>query len=172
MLKLDLQATLWSSLAVITCLFTACGGSDQKVSFQSGGMTHTFAEGQGAVPKDFPLPIYPNATTTGSVSAEGDKEVEHSKFLMLSSSDSVEQVSKFYQDELKVTGWKVDSPQESGNLVNISASRGDYEANVMVSNDGTRTTISLALSKGSEAAHEPESNAGDYTPNKLTPPTD
>ena len=71
-----------------TCLLGGCS-KEGAVTFNSGGMTHTFAEGKDATPKDFILPIYPGATTTGSVSAEGTDQ-EESKFLMLSTSDTLD----------------------------------------------------------------------------------
>lgn len=74
--------------------------NDGAVSFNSGGMTQSFAEGKDSVPKDFILPVYPGATATGSVSADGNDQ-EQSKFLMLSSTDSLDKVSEYYQSSLK-----------------------------------------------------------------------
>src|SRR3990167_2475852 len=157
-------------LVLFSCLLTACTSSKKEVSFQSGGMTHTFAEGQGSVPSGFPLPVYPGSATTGSVSAEGAKDVEQTKFLMLSSADPVEKVSTFYQSQLKASGWTVESVQTFPKLVSISASRADLESNIMVSADINKTTISLSVSKN-VALEGPESaSSGVYMPDKLTPP--
>ncbi len=57
-------------LLLVPALLSGCS-KEGSVSFNSGGMTHTFSEGKDAVPKDFSLPVYPGATATGSVSAEG-----------------------------------------------------------------------------------------------------
>lgn len=160
------------TVAFLPVLFAGCGQGDKEISFSSGGMTHTFAQGKDAFPKDFPLPLYPDATTTGSVSAEGSTSKEHSKFLMLSSTDSVEKVSNFYSEQFKSNGWTLADQQTSGNLRNISASKADMEANVMVSGDGGKTTISLAISEGpKDHADEPD-DSSNFEPNKLTPPTD
>jgi hypothetical protein len=158
--------------AVCTVLITAaCAGNEKEVSFKSGGMTHTFAEGKDAIPKNFPLPIYPAASTTGSVSAETDQSAEDAKFLMLSSNDSYDKVGEFYKKELAATGWKVETVQTLPKLINIAATKDAYDANVMLSSDGQKTTISLAVSKtGGENVVTPP--AEEYSPDSLTPPTD
>lgn len=162
-----------STFGFVTAALVCSGcASNEQVSFQSGGMTHTFSEGKEAIPKDFPLPIYPKATATGSVQAEGGSDRENSRFLMLASKDSVSDVSKFYLDKLKENGWKVDSQQGSASFVNLSASQSDLEANVMVSGDGAKTTISLAVSKAAAAEGASAGNPSDFVPNKITPPTD
>ncbi len=167
-------AATTSGMALLsaTILLAGCGAGNKEISFTSGGMTHTFAEGQGSIPKDFPLPIYPKATTTGSVSAQGGDDAERSRFLMLSSTDPADRVSAFYVDQLKSRGWKVDTRQRTGNLVNLSAAREDMDANVMVSSEGGKTTISLAVSKGSAEGAAPVEDPSKYEPSKVTPPTD
>lgn len=160
------------TLALATVLCTACSTDTGEVSFKSGGMTHTFSEGAGSIPKGFPLPLYPNSTTTGSVSADGASDSEKSKFLMLASKDSVEKVSRYYIDELKTSGWKLDSQQTSGNLINLSASQADLEANIMVSGEAGKTTISLSVSHVSDGSNPAPDDSTNYEPNKVTPPTD
>jgi hypothetical protein len=163
-----------TTTAITTVLITAsCAGNDKEVSYKSGGMTHTFAEGQGAIPKDFPLPIYPAASTTGSVSAETtDQASEDAKFLMLSSDDSYDKVGDFYKKQLAAAGWKVETVQTLPKLINIAATKDKYDANVMLSSDGQKTTISLAVSKTGGENVVPTPSAEDYVPDKLTPPTD
>jgi hypothetical protein len=161
-----------TTIFIALALLAGCGQNASEISFKSGGMTHTFAEGKGAVPKDFPLPVYPNSTTTGSVSAEGGSNDERAKFLLLASKDPVDQVSKYYADELKAGGWKLEGEQKTGNLVNLSASQGAIEANVMVSGGEGNTTISLSVSKNTDGAPAQSGDAQNFEPNKLTPPTD
>lgn len=161
-----------ANLAFAAVLLSGCNSGTSEVSFKSGGMTHTFAEGKSSIPKDFPLPLYPNATTTGSVSADGGAGGERSKFLMLASKDPVEQVSKYYLDELKASGWKVENQETSGGLINLSASQKDMEANVLVSGESGKTTISLSVSKTTGEMKAPADDSGNYEPNKVTPPTD
>jgi len=158
-----------ATIVLVSCLLTACGPS-KEVSFKSGGMTHTFAEGQGSIPSNFSLPLYPNATTTGSVSAQDEKNREGSEFLILSSNDSLDKVSHYYQDNLKSNGWTVENTQNLPNLVNISAEKGEQDANVMLSNDGKITTISLSVTREGDETGSDSNEV--YTPNTMTPPTD
>lgn len=161
-------------VTVISAVSLSSCGNQKEVSFKSGGMTHTFAEGQDAVPKDFPLPIYPGATTSGSVSAGGDDQ-EHSQFLMLSSNDSMDKISEFYQGQLKDKGWEIDKVDTSPKLVSIDAHKDKLQANaeLVEDSDSDKTTISLQVSQQSDnPKEESEAAAENFKPDKVTPPTD
>lgn len=156
--------------AALVLMNTGCS-SDKQVSYKSGGMTHTFAEGKESIPKDFQLPLYPGATPTGSVAAEGDSE-EQSKYVILSTKDSMDKVNDFYQDEMKKAGWSIDNIQNMPKLISISGNKKGLDANVMIADDAGKTTISLQLNKASETKKEDEEPAENFSPNKVTPPTD
>jgi|688.fasta_scaffold424385_2 hypothetical protein len=161
-------------VTVISAVSLSSCGNQKEVSFKSGGMTHTFAEGQDAVPKDFPLPIYPGATTSGSVSAGGEDQ-EHSQFLMLSSNDSMDKISEFYQGQLKDKGWEIDKVDTSPKLVSIDAHKDKLQANaeLVEDSDSDKTTISLQVSQQSDnPKEESEAAAENFKPDKVTPPTD
>lgn len=167
--KLALILSLTASTSV---LLAACGTQEKQVSYQSGGMTQTFAEGQNAVPKDFSLPVYPNATPTGSVSADGNSQ-EQSQFLMLSTTDSIDKVSDFYQDKLKDAGWTIDKVDTDPKIININAHKDKLEANVIIADDSGKTTISVSSAKtGDTSKEDAQSKSDDFSPNKLNPPTD
>jgi hypothetical protein len=136
-------------------------------------MTHTMAEGKDAVPKDFPLPLYAGAVPTGSVSAQGADD-EQTKYLILSTSDSIDKVSEYYQGELKNTGWNIENVQVTPKLVSISATKKDkdLDSNVLIADDGGKTTISLQSTKSVEIKKEDEEPTENFSPNKVTPPTD
>ncbi len=152
-------------------LFSAACSNEKKLTINSGGMTHTFAEGKESMPKDFPLPLYPGATPTGSVSAEGDSE-EQSKYVILKTTDTSDKVNDFYQDELKKAGWSIDNIQNMPKLISISGNKGGLDANVMIADDGGQTTISLQINKAVETKKEDEEPSENYTPDKVIPPTD
>jgi hypothetical protein len=158
------------SLAILS--LGACS-QEGSVKYESGGMTQTLAEGKAAVPKDFVLPVYPGATATGSVSAEGSGQ-EQSKFLMLSSPDSLDKVSDYYQNTLKDKGWTIDKVDtDAPKVVSISAHMKETEANVMLADDGGKTTISLSSGiAGDTSKDDTESNQENYKPDKANPPTD
>jgi hypothetical protein len=158
------------ALAAIAVFAAGCG-NDKEVSYKSAGMTHTFAEGKDAVPKDFALPLYPGAQPTGSVSAEGDGN-EQSKYVILSTIDPIDKVSDFYQDELKKQGWTLEPAQTMPKLISISGTLKGLDSNVMISDDGGKTTISLQLNRSVETKKEDEETNENFTPDKVTPPTD
>jgi hypothetical protein len=155
--------------AFLICFSSAC--SSDKVTYKSSGMTQTLAEGKQSVPKDFQLPLYPGATATGSVSAEGDRQ-EQAQFVILSTADAIDKVSDFYQEELKKTGWSIDNIQNMGKLVSISVNQKGVEGNVNIADDSGKTTISLELNKATETKKEDEEPAENFSPDKVTPPTD
>jgi hypothetical protein len=150
-----------------SCIFWGCTNS-KEVTYDSGGVSQTFTVGKQAVPRSFPLPIYPNAKASGSVSAKTDDD-ENSTFLMLSSNDSVSKVAEFYIRELKQAGWTISENQLLASLVNISGKKNDLEASVMISAAGNNTSISLSVNK--ELVGTPKEGQA-FTPDKLNPPTD
>jgi hypothetical protein len=166
----------WAAAAAVSVaalsILTGCSEQD-KVSFSSGGMTHTFAEGKDAVPKDFLLPVYPGATATGSVSADGGDQ-DQSKFLMLSTTDAMDKVSEYYQNTLKDKGWTIDKiDTDAPKVVGISVHQKDTEGNVMLADDNGKTTISLSAGKAGDTSKEDaESNSENYQPDKVNPPSD
>ncbi len=163
--------SLWllcSGCLLSALVFSACSQSPE-VSYHSGGMTHTFAEGKGAVPDNLPVPVYPGATPSGSVSVQGSDD-EDSKFVLLSSTDPVNKIADYYQEELKKAGWTVVSTQVLPALVNLAAKKQDLEASVMLSGDGQKTSISISVNKESKVTPVPTSQT--FTPDKLNPPTD
>lgn len=151
-------------------LFLVGCAQQQEVSFKSGGMTHTIAQGSAAVPKEFEKLIYTDAVPNGSVSAEGDND-EQSKFMTLSSSDSLPNVSKWYQEQLKAQSWQIDGVQEMPKLVSINVHKDALELNVMIAEDGPKTTISLSLGKQVDTSEDKQPTEN-YTPDKANPPTD
>ncbi len=152
----------------IFCL-TACGNG-KDVTYNSGGMTHTIAQGEGSIPSEFKALIYPDAQATGSVSADGNDQ-EQSKFVMLQAKASGEDVSKWYQEQLQNNGWTVGSVQNSADVISISAQKKDIEMNVMIDEDQGKTIINLSLAKTIDQVPD-ESETENFVPNKVAPPTD
>lgn len=160
-------------LCVIACstiVLASCAGSDKNATFKSGGMTQTFAEGKDSVPKDLTELVYPGSTPSGSVSAEDDAK-EMSRYMILSSADSMDQIGNWYQDKLKAQGWEIDNTQTMPKLISISGHMKDVELNVNISDDGGKTTISVQSGRSVDAPADEES-IENFTPNKVTPPTD
>ena len=156
-------------LPLVACILVSCG-SGKDVTYKSGGMTDTIAQGEGSIPTEFKALIYPDAQATGSVSADGNDQ-EQSKFVMLQAKASGEDVSKWYQEQLQSNGWTVGNVQSSADVISITAQKKDIEMNVMIDEDQGKTTINLSLAKTVD--HVPdESESENYVPSKVAPPTD
>ena len=140
----------WAIIGVwvfsIPVIFLGACGNAKEVSFKSAGVTQTFMQGKSAVTPDFEDYVYPDATTAGSVSAEGENQ-EESKFLMLSSKNSLGAVSKWYKDKLKDNNWKIVNQQEQPKSFSIAGSKNNTEISVTLAEDGNNTSISLSLAK-------------------------
>lgn len=143
-------------------------GSNEQVSFKSGGLTQTMASGETAKKAGFPLPIYPNAQPTVSTSASRDDDSNH--FMMLKSTDSVEKICTFYKEKLKDEGWEVSEQKLLPSLIKIDGSKRGEEASVMVSQDDTSTSISLTIA--TEIEGTPKVIDEHFEIDKFNPPTD
>jgi hypothetical protein len=165
--RMALQAVL--TIAVLS--LAACG-NEKSVTYSSGGMTNTFNEGEKGVPKDLQLLVYPGAEIAGSTSAQ-DKDGEHSAFVSLSTPDSLERVSDWYQDSLKKNGWTIDNHDATQpSFVSISGHQKDVEINVIVAQDANKTTISVSEGKSGEGDPVDEEEIEKFTPNSIVPPTE
>jgi hypothetical protein len=153
--------------AILLC---ACG-SAKEVSFKSGGVTQTFSQGPSNNPSDSQNYIYPGATASGSVSAEGENE-EQSKFIMLSTQSSMATVSKWYKEKFSSDNWKIVNEQEQPKLVSITGAKDNSEMSVMISDDNGKTNISLSLAKQVDSNYADDTKNENFVPNKDTPPTD
>lgn len=170
-LKLINRMALPAVLTVAVLSLTACG-NEKSVTYNSGGMTNTFNEGEKGIPKDLQLLVYPGAEIAGSTSAQ-DKDGEHSAFVSLSTPDNLEQVADWYQDSLKKNGWTIDSHDATQpSFVSISGHRKDVEINVIVAQDANKTTISVSEGKSGEGDPVDEEEIEKFTPNSVVPPTE
>lgn len=156
-------------LAFPAILLCSCN-NPKEVSFKSAGMTQTFSQGTSAISPDFQNYIYPDATTSGSVSAEGEND-EQSKFLMLSSKSPMEAVSKWYKEKLKSENWKIVNQQEQPKLISITGSKANIELSIMLTEDNN-TSISLSMAKQVDSNYNEDTSRENFAPNKETPPTD
>jgi hypothetical protein len=167
--KNSYRKVVYLILPLIACSLAACSNS-KDVTYKSGGMTHTIAQGEGSIPAEFKALIYPDAQPTGSVSADGNDQ-EQSKFVMLQAKAAGDDVSKWYQEQLQNNGWTVGNVQSSADVISISAQKKDIEMNVMIDEDQGKTTINLSLAKTVDQVPD-ESESENFVPDKVAPPTD
>lgn len=150
-------------------LLQSCG-SGKDVTYKSGGMTHTIAQGEGSIPKEFASFTYPESEATGSVSADGEDK-EQSQFAMLTTKAGSDEVSKWYQEQLQSNGWDLGNVQTTGGVISIDAKKKDLEMNVMINAEESKTTISLSIAKASDKVPD-EAESENFVPDKVAPPTD
>lgn len=157
----------------LICIFAlsilgGCAPRDQ-VSFNSGGMKQTISEGNKALDGNFPLPVYPGAKPSGSVSGETEG-ADSSEFLMVLTNDDADKVSLYYRSELKKQGWLMDRIDTIGQTVNFTCHKGTTEGSVMVSGDGKQTTVTLQA--GRLMGHISPPKDENFVPDKFIPATD
>lgn len=136
------------TFACVSCIFlSGCGRHHGEVTFQTDGVTQTLRQGQIALRTGFPLPIYPRAQPSGSVSATSNQDHEEDRYLMLFSNDKLSRVEDFYRNALSKGGWKLKSQQQYPGMVNMTAQKADQEAGVMLTRSQDKITISLSVSR-------------------------
>ncbi len=161
-------------VATLLSATTLCGcGDGKEVSFNSGGMRQTSRAGEGSVPDDLKKLVYPGATASGSQSAteNGKDSNDHSRYLNLSSSDSIEKVAAWYEGALKQEGWNIEKNEAMGNLVTLSGTLKDAEVAINIADDAGKTSI--IVNKSTSLGVIPDDEAVEnFKPNKEVPATD
>ena len=133
-------------------------------------MTHTFSEGGEDLPSELKMFVYPDSIVAGATNAH-DEDGEQARFLSMSSTDSMEKVTGWYQNIMSKDGWTIDTTDKLTRMINMSGHKDDLEVNVVMAEDGKKTTISVSQGR---AVDEPldEREIDNFSPNELTPPTD
>lgn len=105
--------------------------------------------------KEFPVPIYP--TTTKVTCEKGEKsETQPTKYTAyIDSSDSVEQVGKFYRTGVEASGWKIKPDDQEGPpgrlLIVIEKGKGYASINIRPAPSGTGSSTQIhAYPNGNE----------------------
>lgn len=158
------------AIPLISAFLLAGCGNEKQVTFKSAGMTHTFSEGGEDLPKELKPFVYPEAVVAGATNAH-DSDGEQARFLSMSSTDSLEKVTGWYQKKMESDGWTIDETDKLPRMINMSGHKKDLEVNVVMAEDGTKTTISVSQGR---SVDEPlsDSELDSFSPNELTPATD
>jgi hypothetical protein len=85
----------------------------------------------GTIPKDFPLPIYPNS----SAQMDGYHELMGGKSLILTSGDGIEAIHQYYLDKMRADGWHITGDRKVENSYSVYAERGKENSIVLVRPD-------------------------------------
>lgn len=119
-----------------------------KLSFTDPKTGVKLDVGTNKIPGDFPkdFPVYPGTKVTSSLS--GNQNGQSGGFwLTLSTSDTPDKVTSFYETNLKTNGWSADSTTGTGMGTNWAVSKGNLSGYLTVSRekDDSETTILIVL---------------------------
>lgn len=171
MQKLNTISLALASAFICALSLSACNNGE--VSYQSGGMKHTSQAADGSIPDDLKNLIYPDSTTSGVQTAqeEGKDSSDYSKYLQLSSTDSIEKCSQWYEQVLKKEGWNIEKNEQQSKTICIEGRMKEAEINVTLADEAGKTTIIVSKSASSGAIPDEES-VENYKPSKEVTPTD
>jgi hypothetical protein len=118
-----------------------------QVTFESkskdGNVTVSANKAGVALPDGFPkdLPIYRGAVVQVA-STQGQTMMVH-----LNVSDSVAEVLKYYQDQLKEQGWEIESSMNMGEGSMIAAKKADRKCTAMVMKQDKGSMVQLTVTQ-------------------------
>lgn len=164
-------------MTIVPLAMLLVGCNDGQVSYKSGGMNHTSQSGDARVPSDLSSLVYPGATISGAQTAQeenggGNKELgDYAKFLQLVTSDSIEEVSQWYEERLKKESWNIEKNEQMARAVYIEGRMKEAELSVTISDDSGHTSIIVSKSASSGAIPDDEA-VENYKPSKEVTPTD
>jgi hypothetical protein len=123
------------------------GGATAEISSKDVKITTSGGAQNVAVPDNFPkdVPIIPGGAVKVAMTTKDGVSVH------LIAPSSVADAAKYYQDNLKTQGWKVEPPQSAGPTTMLSATKDKRECAVMILNNtnGNGSVIQIMLqSKG------------------------
>lgn len=105
--------------------------------------------GEGKIPTGFPkdFPLYPGAKVEGNISG-AQNQAGKGFWLIMSTADSTNKVTAFYETNLPKNGWTVGSTMNIGPSSTWEVTKGDITGSVIVATDdktkGTSIVITLA----------------------------
>ncbi len=91
------------------------------------------------------VPVYPGSSPQGNFTSSGDKE--DAGHFMFTTKDSQDQVTKYYQDELKKSGYSTTTTGVGVNLVAAHTADGKRTVVVTIAPSGEGTAANIAYSE-------------------------
>ncbi|HTT63096.1 MAG TPA: hypothetical protein VMG35_14680 [Bryobacteraceae bacterium] len=149
--------------AGLLCLGAACSRThtiktaDGQLSYQEkgkdggtisvtgkDGKTATLSFNQNKVPDDYPkdVPIYSPAKVVMSQSASE----KNTRNLMLESADAADKIVDFYKKGLDSSGWKTESTVATAQLTMLTATKGQRQVVLQISDNGGQRGIMQVVS--------------------------
>lgn len=140
-------------------------GNNTGVSVINRKTGESVTIGEEKIPADFPkdFPLYPNAQPAGSAVA-AEKMTGKGFWLLLSSTDSLEQVIAFYDAQLEGKGWEIGETYTLGDGSTYQIKKEKLLGTLIISRDvdKQKTTILITLEPTNEKNPAPQ-EVGDDT---------
>jgi hypothetical protein len=133
---------------VLALALVACGGDEESVTVTTDDGQATISSGEGKLAEGFPeeFPIY-DADVDGSAVIDVNGQAQYTAVLI--TSDSVDDVYKWYKSELPSEGWTIvnDAQVNTGDAATsmLAAERNGATANMGVTQTDRGTEIAITL---------------------------
>ena len=132
----------WAAVPLILLLsvwIVGCSSSGSSSSPTSAPATTAAAAATTTAASGGAVPEYKPLTVTSSEHAGGVSKT------VLTSPDSVEKVTAFYEHALPSGGWQVEKTAKSGDTVEYKAARGAAAAEIEISSAGTGASVTVKV---------------------------
>ncbi len=141
---------------VLSAWIAGCSSSSKSSSPSAVVATTPAATTPAAAATTAPAPASPAATTPAAASDDGVPQYQPSTVTssenvggasktVLTTADSAQKVSAFYQDALASGGWQVKKTTKSGSTVEYKALKGTSAATVTISPAGAGVSVTVKV---------------------------
>lgn len=126
-------------------------GGDADVEMNADGTMHietdegTYNTGN-EIPADWPedVPTYADAIVQYSASVD-PVSGKPGSILVMMSTDSIEDVTEFYKNELAAQGWNLEGSMQGGGMTIMGGMKDERQVSVMIAGADGQTSITLAV---------------------------
>ncbi|CAN5289706.1 hypothetical protein BH10PAT1_BH10PAT1_2260 [soil metagenome] len=123
-----------------------------KLTYTDPKTGQTLNIGANKIPDGFPkdFPVYPGSTVTSSLSGSQTGQ-ENGYWLTLTTNDSAEKVTAYYETNFEKEGWKTQTTNTPGNGTSWAVSKDTLSGYVTVTTASNQTSILVVLGNASPA---------------------
>ena len=106
----------------------------------------TFETGSASLPENWPedVSVYPEGKVTYSAvmnPSTGDSGMA----FVITTNDSVEDVTDYYKDQLPADGWTMEAAMEAGTMVVLGGSKGERKVSLMITGSEDQTSVTVSV---------------------------
>jgi hypothetical protein len=140
------------------------GKNGEKVKFTNTKTGEIIEVNEGKIPVNFPkdFPLYPDAKPSGTA-VGSDNTMGKGFWLLLESSDLVDKISAFYDEQLEAKGWTIQESNVVGDGSAYKVKKEKLIGAIIISTDkkSLKTTILITLTPTNEQNPAPQEVAPD-----------